>query len=469
MNGVEPIEIYGWGRYPRANALAVTPDALDQVGPAAAGSLIARGQGRSYGDAAILSDGLVMLTKRLSRLGSWNKDKGLLTAEAGATIAGILDSPDMEGWFPSVVPGTKAVSLGGAVAADIHGKNHHRDGSFGAHVAELEIVLADGERVRCSRGCRPELFWATIGGMGLTGIITEVTFEMIPIETPYLIVQHSQAKDLDAALELCASPESDDHYTVAWLDGVARSRSLGRGVFMSGHHASLDELPARLHHRRIRPRRKHNLPFDFPGWLLNSFTVGAFNEMYYRRQASRNAPFVCDYESFFFPLDRIGNWNRMYGKRGFIQYQCVLPSAQAERGLKSLLHELARSNRSSYLAVLKRFGPEGKGLLSFPMEGYTLTLDFPVSDARLFSFLDQLDRIVLQHEGRVYLAKDARLRPQVFSSMYPRLNEWLLFKSKIDPDNRFDSDLARRLGLRAGAVSARVESFAAVSEFSSHS
>ena len=467
INRVGAIEISGWGRYPRANALVVTPDNLDQVRPPTTGSLIARGQGRSYGDASILSEGLVMLTERLSRRMALDKGTGLLRAESGLTLAEILRSADTEGWFPSVVPGTKFVSLGGAVAADIHGKNHHRDGSFGAHVTELEILLADRERARCAPGRRPELFWATIGGMGLTGIITEVTFQMIPIESPYMIVRHCKAKDLDAALSLSCSAEWDDHYTVAWLDCVASTRSLGRGVFMSGHHANLDELPERLRHSRMRTRRARNLPFDFPGWLLNSFALGVFNEMYYQWQGSRNAPFVCDYESFFFPLDRIENWNRMYGKRGFVQYQCVLPSARAESGLHALVEALARSGRSSYLAVLKRFGAQGKGLLSFPMEGYTLTLDFPVRDATLFSFLDDLDKIVLRHEGRVYLAKDARLGPAAFSSMYPRLEEWFQFKSQIDPDNHFDSDLARRLGLRAKTDSGRHQSPAIASELSS--
>jgi len=461
MNNVESTEISGWGRYPRANALTITPDNPDQV-VRSAESLIARGQGRSYGDAAMLSEGLVMLTERLSRHCSFDKAKGLLTAEAGATLAEILNSSDTVGWFPSVVPGTKYVSLGGAVAADIHGKNHHRDGSFGAHVRELEMILADCEHVRCSPESRPELFWATIGGMGLTGIITKVTFEMIPIKTPYMLVRHIPAKDLEATLGLCDSAGADDQYTVAWLDCMTMGRGLGRGVFMSGHHASVEELPEKLRRTRIRKRREYKLRFDFPGGLLNSFTAGAFNEIYFRRQSSRSAPFICDYESFFFPLDRIANWNRMYGKRGFIQYQCVLPLSQAENGLKLLLEELARSGRGSFLAVLKRFGPQGKGLLSFPMEGYTLTLDFPVSDAALFPFLDRLDGIVLEHEGRVYLAKDARLRPEIFAAMYPRLDEWLLFKSKIDPNNRFDSDLARRLGLRARTLSGKSESLAAV-------
>jgi FAD/FMN-containing dehydrogenase len=225
----------------------------------------------------------------------------------------------------------------------------------------------------------------------------------------------------------------------------------------------------KLRHAQIGPQRELNLPFDFPGWLLNSFTIGAFNEIYFRRHGVREAPFVCDFESFFFPLDRIGNWNRMYGRRGFVQYQCVMPPTQAAGGLKDLLDEIKKSGRRSFLAVLKRFGRGNEGMLSFPIEGYTLTLDFPISDPGLFPFLDRLDNIVLQHGGRVYLAKDARLQRRLFSLMYPRLNEWLRLKSRIDPDNRFDSDLARRLGLRSGLFTDRVDSHGAVSEVSINS
>jgi FAD/FMN-containing dehydrogenase len=440
------MELSGWGRYPRRLATVLCPQDILEAIPPRAGQMIARGQGRSYGDAAMLADGLVMLTERLRRIVSFDEQTGLLTAQAGTTLAEVIREFLPRGWFPAVVPGTKAVSLGGCVAADIHGKNHHRDGTFGAHVKEIEMVLADRQRLRCSPEKDGPLFWATIGGMGLTGIITAVALQLIPVESSYLAVQHHQAKDLDASFAMLADKACDDHYTVAWLDCLAKGKKLGRSVLMRGHHARVNDLPARLRDRPYgRVRRQHNLAFDFPAWVLNSASIQALNEFYYRLQGRINQPFIADYESFFFPLDRIGSWNRMYGKRGFVQYQGVLPAAEARPGMQALLEALAGSGRSSFLSVLKRFGPAGRGLLSFPIEGYTLTLDLPVSDPGLFPFLDRLDEIVLEHGGRVYLAKDARLQPETFREMYPRLSEWLAVKRRVDPDNRFDSDLARRL------------------------
>src|ERR1700730_18025801 len=446
MATITTIELSGWGRYPRRLTTALCPQDISEAIPPRAGQMIARGQGRSYGDAALSADGIVMLTERLNRFVSFDERSGVLSAQAGTTLAEVITEFLPRGWFPAVVPGTKSVSLGGCVAADIHGKNHHRDGAFGAHVKEIEIVLADRSRHRCSPTAEASLFWGTVGGMGLTGIITEVTAQLIPVESSYLVVQHTPAKDLDASFEVLADEAWDDHYTVAWIDCLARGRNLGRSVLMRGHHATIDALPAKLRSQPFSgPRRQHNVGFDFPSWILNSLSVRAFNEFYYRLQGRRKESFISDYESFFFPLDRIGNWNRMYGKRGFVQYQCVLPVAEAYKGMRALLAALVAAGRASFLCVLKRFGPAGEGLLSFPIEGYTLTLDLPVNDSELFLFLDRLDAIVLQYGGRVYLAKDARLGAETFRAMYPRFEEWLRIKSKIDPENRFDSDLARRL------------------------
>ena len=439
-------ELSGWGRYPRRLSTVICPENISEAVPPRASQMIARGQGRSYGDAALFEDGLVMLTERLDRSLSFDEQTGLLVAESGITLAEVINEFLPRGWFPAVVPGTKYVSLGGCVAADIHGKNHHRDGVFGAHVQEIEIVLADRSRRRCSAQQEESIFWATIGGMGLTGIITNVALQLIPVASSYLIVQHHQAKDLDESFAMLSESDWDDHYTVAWVDSLAKGKHLGRSILMRGHHATIDDLPAPMRKRPYsRPHRQHNLGFDFPSWVLNAASMAVFNNLYYRLQGRRKEPFVADYESFFFPLDRIGNWNRMYGKRGFVQYQCVLPSGQALEGMRALLEALAAAGRSSFLSVLKRFGPAGQGLLSFPIEGYTLTLDLPVSDAGLFPFLDRLDEIVVKYGGRVYLAKDARMRPETFRAMYPRLNEWLEVKRAIDPKNCFDSDLARRL------------------------
>ena len=448
MATARSMELSGWGRYPRCLSTVISPENISEAMPPRAGQMIARGQGRSYGDAAMVEDGLVMLTERLARFLSFDEQSGLLRAEAGTTLAEVIDQYLPRGWFPAVVPGTKFVSLGGCVAADIHGKNHHRDGAFGAHVKEIEIVLADRSRHRCSPTAEASLFWATVGGMGLTGIITEVTAQLIPVESSYLVVQHTPAKDLDASFEVLADEAWDDHYTVAWIDCLARAGNLGRSVLMRGHHATIDALPAKLRSQPFSgPRRQHNVGFDFPSWILNSLSVRAFNEFYYRLQGRRKESFISDYESFFFPLDRIGNWNRMYGKRGFIQYQCVLPSGVALAGMRALLEALAAARRPSFLSVLKRFGPAGQGLLSFPIEGYTLTLDLPVSDSDLFPFLDRLDEVVLKYGGRVYLAKDARLRSENFRAMYPQFAEWQRLKTLFDPAGCFTSDLARRLGM----------------------
>jgi decaprenylphospho-beta-D-ribofuranose 2-oxidase len=438
-------EISGWGGYPRGQVSLYCPAKVSEALPPYAGSVIVRGLGRSYGDAAISTTGLVMLSERLNRVARFDEQTGLLQAEAGTTIADILDEFVPRGWFPPVVPGTKFVSLGGSVAADIHGKNHHHAGTFGRHVTRMQIVGADRATTDCSPDDEPELFWATVGGMGLTGIITAVDLQLLPIESPYMVVRHTPAKDLDALLSMLEGKQWDDDYTVAWIDCVT-GRGLGRSVLIRGHHAKHSDLPPHLREKRESPKnRQHKLSFGFPPWALNRFTMAAFNETFYGWQGRRKGPFIDTFDRFFFPLDRIENWNRMYGKKGFVQYQCVLPLAESERGLQELLAELVRSRRSSFLSVLKRFGPAGSGLLSFPLAGHTLTLDFPIRDEGLFPFLDRLDEIVLRHAGRVYLAKDARMHPETFRAMYPRFPEWQRLKSRIDPDNRFDSDLARRL------------------------
>jgi len=428
-----------------------SPETISDAVPPADDTVIARGQGRSYGDAAISTTGLVMLSERLNRAVCFDEKSGLLQAEAGITIADLLDAFVSKGWFPSVVPGTKFVSVGGCVAADIHGKNHHRAGTFGQYINELEIVSADRARLHCTPDDGAELFWATVGGMGLTGIITQVTLRLSPIESPYMVVQQTRAKDLDDSLSMLEGKSWDDDYTVAWIDCVA-GRGLGRSVLIRGHHAKFSDLPRRLKENTEAPKkRQFKLRFGFPSRALNRFTIAAFNETFYAWQGRRKEPFIDTFDHFFFPLDRIENWNRMYGKQGFVQYQCVLPLAQSQPGLQALMEELIRSRRSSFLSVLKRFGPAGSGLLSFPMEGYTLTLDFPIRDAGLFPFLDRLDDIVLKFGGRIYLAKDARMRPETFRAMYPRLPEWQRIKSRVDPENRFDSDLARRLRISAGS------------------
>ncbi|HUX89847.1 MAG TPA: FAD-binding oxidoreductase [Gallionellaceae bacterium] len=435
--------ISGWGRYPVQSCELERPERYADLHPNT-DTLIARGQGRSYGDASLNENGRVILTERIDRMLELDVKQGILRAEAGVTLADILPVIVKQGWFLPVTPGTKFVSLGGCVAADVHGKNHHHDGSFGEHVLGIELILADGSRKACSATENSDLYWATVGGMGLTGIIGEVTLKLIPIQTAQMMVRHHAANNLEQLFQLLQDPAVDDHYSVAWIDCLATGDQLGRGVAMFGHHASSSEFTG-ANPLVSKPKRKRSLPFDFPSWALNPLTISAFNKLYYYRESRKKSPFLTDYDSYFYPLDAIGEWNRMYGKRGFVQYQCVIPEGNALAGMTALLKELSGSRRSSFLAVLKRFGAEGKGLLSFPMPGYTLALDLPIRDKGLFSLLEKLDHIVLQHGGRVYLAKDARISAESFRAMYPRYTEWLKVKQVIDPSNRFSSSLARRL------------------------
>ncbi len=440
--------ISGWGRYPTAEAVLVRPEQIKQVQLPVQGSLICRGQGRGYGDAAISSVGQVMLMERLNRFLAFDSATGILTAEAGVTLAEVLETFVPRGWFPAVTPGTQEVSLGGAVAADVHGKNHHHEGSFGAHVTELELILADGRRQRCSPDQEAALFWATVGGMGLTGIITEVSFRLIPVETAAIVVQHYQAPNLETTYQWLEDSAHDDKYTVAWIDCASRGAKLGRGIVIGGHHARRDELPAAWGEPlRPRPQRRRTIPFDLPALALNRLTVAAFNERYYRHQGGKQGLFITDYSTFFYPLDALSHWNRLYGRRGFLQYQAAIPQPQALEGVRRLLEHLTESRQVAFLAVLKRFGPGNPAPLSFPLAGYTLALDVPMRGEKVLTLLQQLDEIVIEFGGRVYLAKDARLSPESLRAMYPRLKEWQQVKHAIDPEGRFQSDLSRRLQL----------------------
>lgn len=435
----------GWGRYPVQICELERPERYADLRPNPDG-LIVRGQGRSYGDASLNDNGRVLLTERVNRLLDLDAEQGILRAEAGVTLAEILEVIVPKGWFLPVTPGTKFVSLGGCVAADVHGKNHHRDGSFGDHVLGVEMILADGNRVACSPSERPELFWATVGGMGLTGIIGEVAIRLIPVQSDYVMVRNHAAGNLEQLFRLLDNPATDDRYTVAWLDNLASGPHLGRGIAMFGHHAAKEEIPAGLG-SVPKTKRSHSIPFDFPPFALNPLSIGAFNALYYSRESKKREPFLCGYNPYFYPLDAIGHWNRMYGKHGFVQYQCVIPQPTAYDGIKALLEKLSASRRPSFLAVLKRLGEQGGGLLSFPMAGYTLALDLPIRDEGLFGLLDELDRIVLQHGGRVYLAKDARLSAESFRAMYPRYGDWLKIRNVVDPKNLFSSSMGRRLGI----------------------
>jgi decaprenylphospho-beta-D-ribofuranose 2-oxidase len=435
----------GWGRYPVVETELRRPERLADLVTLvrAGGSVVGRGLGRSYGDAALNGAGRTVLFERLDRLLSFDEATGVLECEAGVTLEDVLAVFAPRGWLPPVCPGTQHVTVGGAVACDVHGKSHHQDGTFGRHVLELQVVTAAGEAVRCSRDRHPDLFRATIGGMGLTAFIVEVKLRLQRMASPWIGVDYDRARDLDGALRLFADSDERYAYSVAWIDCLARGRSLGRAVLMRGNPLSAADAPQRRYDGGLAA----GVPFELPGIALNPLTIRAFNTLYYRRHPAAARGVATHYRPFFFPLDGIRNWNRLYGRRGFLQYQLVVPVDGGREALVRIL-ELARRASGSFLAVLKRFGAApAEGLLSFPAAGYTLALDFPAGRSGLLPLLDELDEVVIRSGGRVYLAKDARLRAAAFRAMYPHLPAWLDTKRAWDPDGVFCSDLGRRLGL----------------------
>jgi decaprenylphospho-beta-D-ribofuranose 2-oxidase len=405
--------------------------------------VIARGQGCSYGDASLNDN--ILSTERLNRLLEFDRHHGILTAEAGVTLKEILDVIVPRGWFLPVTPGTQYVSLGGCVATDAHGKNHPHAGSLGQHILGLEIILAHGESVHCSPQQHADIFWATIGGMGLTGVISAIVLQLLPIASRYMRVTHQATANLEQALAFLTN--TTEPYSIIWLDTFATGKNLGRGVLMTAHHAERIELPETLQLQPFTgaPQKSLAMPCYAPNWLLNKNTAKIFNRFYYQKQIKKSAPFITDYGNYFYPLDRIRHWNYLYGKRGFVQYQCALPYATASAALRQLLSYLQTTRYPSFLATLKRFGTAGSGLLSFPIPGFTLALDLPLIDTELFTVLNKLDEIVVAHSGRVYLAKDARLSAAMFRAMYPRYAEWLAVKNKWDPEHIFCSSLSKRL------------------------
>lgn len=396
--------------------------------------VLAYGRGRSYGDVCLNDGGILLDTRSLSRFISFDAERGVLHCEAGVTLGEILELAVPRGWFLPVLPGTQFVSIAGAVANDIHGKNHHRAGCFGRFVRSLKLVRSSGERLLCSPQQNAGLFAATIGGLGLTGLILSVEIQLKRVSGPYLEVERIRFEDLDEFFQLTAESDRDYEYTVAWVDSLARRQRLGRGVFIRGNHADRPPSP----HPPPPSHRRLGIPFDFPSFVLSRVAVQAFNTLYYWAHAGGHRPRLCRYEPFFFPLDTVREWNRVYGKRGFLQHQAVVSQQEA---LRELLREAARSGQGSFLTVLKRFGnPPSPGVLSFPRPGFTLTLDFPYQGEATLQLMDRLDQIVLEAGGAVYPAKDARMSPGSFRRFFPRAEE---FEQYVDP--RFSSSFWRRV------------------------
>jgi len=429
---------HGWGRYPQHDAQLMQPQNVPDTAQLLSenGPVLGRGMGRSYGDSA-LADTLIS-TRHLNLLHSFDAHTGQLTCAAGISLAELLDVFVPRGWFLPITPGTQYVSTGGAIASDVHGKNHHLHGCFSACVESIELLLADGSQVLCSRTERPELFHATCGGMGLTGLIVAASLRLLRIESAYIQQTTYKAANLEEALQLFEA-HSASTYSVAWIDCLASGAALGRSLLMVGEHARDGQL-------LLPAKRALSVPLDMPAALLNRYSVQAFNELYYQRIRKAESKQRVSFESFFYPLDGIQQWNRLYGKQGFVQYQFVIPKAAGLQGMRAILERISSSHRGSFLAVLKAFGAANHNLLSFPMEGYTLALDFKL-EAGLLELLDELDSMVLAYGGRLYLAKDARMNEATFKQSQPNWQQFQEIRAQYGALGKFASLQSRRLGL----------------------
>jgi decaprenylphospho-beta-D-ribofuranose 2-oxidase len=435
----------GWGRTAATAARVASLDAVNGGDPR---GMIPRGLGRAYGDAAQNAGGTVIDMTASDRMLSFDPDSGIVSVEAGMSLGALIDRVLPHGWFVPVTPGTRHVTVGGAIASDVHGKNHHRDGSFTRHVDSVELLAPSGRR-ELKPGS--DAFAATAGGMGLTGIVTRATLRLLRVESAHVLEDVERCSDVDDCMARMEARDSDYRYSVAWIDCLARGAALGRSVLLRGYHARVDELPARLRHRPLERGRGLRLPALpwAPNGLLRRETVAVFNELYFRRTPREERGRLVSFEPFFYPLDAVDGWNRMYGSRGFLQYQFVVPFG-SEDALREALRRLSGARVASFLAVLKRFGG-GSGMISFPMPGWTLALDMPAGDPSLGPLLDGLDELVAEAGGRVYLSKDSRLRPELLDAMYPELGRWREAVREIDPDGMMQSDLSRRLGLVGAA------------------
>jgi decaprenylphospho-beta-D-ribofuranose 2-oxidase len=431
--------ISGWGNYPVVEAKQHALRDVDELRTFLSKDSsfkITRGLGRSYGDSSLAE--AVILACPHSCITAFDEDKGVVCCEAGVSLAELVEVFLPRGWFPQVTPGTKQITVGGAIASDVHGKNHHAAGCFSECVLSFELLLADGSVVSCSKNENPELFLATCGGMGLTGVILNASLQLQRVPSAQIGQITLRAKNLAEIFHSFAEYASWP-YSVAWIDCLASGEDLGRSVLMVGDH-----LPGG--DPQYKPPKPLSLPFYFPSWWLNRYSISLFNHLYYARARRSSNRQIVGIDSFFYPLDAVANWNRMYGRNGFTQYQCVLPLAASQDGLRAILQRICSSGMGSFLAVLKLFGEANENYLSFPMAGYTLALDFKLQD-RVFALLDELDSIVLDHGGRLYLTKDARMAPAMIRHGYPKLEQFMKIREKHGLTKIFHSLQSRRLGI----------------------
>ena len=442
----------GWGRTSPTTATVLTDPTPESIADAVRGAgrrgILARGLGRAYGDAAQNAGGLVVDMTGLDRVHSIDADGGVVVVDAGVSLDTLMRRALPFGLWVPVLPGTRQVTVGGAIAADIHGKNHHVAGSFGDHVLAMDLVTASGEtRTLTPDGPESDLFWATVGGMGLTGIVVRATLRLEPTESAYFVVDTERAADLDDLMARLAADDDAYTYSVAWFDSVATGASMGRAVLTRGWAARRDDLPRKLRSDPLRfdAPKLFTAPPVFPSGLLNRATARAFNEVWFRKAPAERRGEVQNITTFFHPLDIVGEWNRVYGARGFLQYQFVVPFGE-EDAFRRCVAAIADSGHVSCLNVLKRFGPGNAAPLSFPAPGWTLAVDLPVGPG-LTTLCATLDELVLGAGGRIYLAKDSRVDANTLARMYPRLDDWRKVRAAADPHGVFVSDLARRVSL----------------------
>ena len=431
-------EFHSWGRTcSLAQAAIRLSRDTNPLIPHTDRKLLAVGKGRSYGDSCLNDDGLLLDCNDLRRFLGFDQRTGVLSCEPGVTLEDILQLTVCSGWFLPVTPGTKYVTVAGAVANDVHGKNHHRSGTFGRHVRALEVVRSNGERIACSPDTNSELFSATIGGIGLTGLIVRVDLQLRPVNGPFIDMESIKFSSLDEFFEISSESDRKFEYTVAWLDCLANNGRFGRGIFMRGNHA--DKAGSTPQCAVKRPL--FSVPFDAPPWLLNPLTIRAFNSLYYAKQRTKTLRRLMHYDPFFYPLDGVLDWNRIYGKRGLFQFQCVVPNTQNNRAIRNVLRMVVDSRKASFLAVIKEFGnSQSLGLLSYPRPGVTLCLDFANQGLETLNLLRELETVTRQYGGALYPAKDACMSADGFKAYYPR---WREFSQFIDPG--FSSNFWRRV------------------------
>ncbi len=433
-------KLAGWGRFPVVDGLESKAENLAAI---TEGATLCRGLGRSYGDSSLPARGdlPVANTTLADRLLSFDSASGSLRAEAGASLLLLNQAFLQRGWFVPVSPGTQFVTVGGMVASDVHGKNHHVDGCFGQHVRSLKLRVADGRIIECSEQAEQELFRATLGGMGLTGHILEVEFEMRRIPSPWIWGESQRIDDLDSMVEGLKEAAREWPMTVGWVDCLARGAKLGRGILMKGRWAAADEAPEGVPPRK----RRFRIPCQFPRVALCRLSMKAFNFAYYWKHFQRVRCGILHPTAFFYPLDTLDDWNLIYGRRGFTQYQCVLPHADDNGPARRLLETFVSAGGMGFLCVIKDCGTEGKGMLSFPRPGMSIAVDFPIHPARTPALVDRLNELVIAEGGRIYLTKDAFTRPEHFRAMEPRLEAFNAVRRKWDPQARIRSAQSVRL------------------------